>query len=418
VKQHVRSLAPDGQRLLRDLEELASISEESADDGVNRVAFSEADRRGRTWVEARMEELGMEVRVDEAGNSIGVYPGMEPQFAPIALGSHTDSVPDGGKYDGALGVVAGLACVRALHEASVRLRHPVEVINFSAEEATIGGGTFGSRAMTGLLDAKVVDQVALDGRTVADHLAEAGLDPSSVVCAARPEGALAVYLELHAEQGDILSSAGVPVGTVEGIVGIRRYEATFEGFANHAGTTPMEGRRDALVSAAPFISAVRNVAISQGIVGTVGTLQIWPGSANVIPGRVTLSVETRGIREADLDGAEEELRGLAGESDAAFERVSYKPPVASDPLVLAALESSCEELGLEYKRMVSGAGHDAMCMAAITRQAMLFVPSRGGISHSPEEYTDPESCIAGAHILLASLLTLDADLNDSNGEES
>ena len=142
MKQRLRSLAPDGQRLLRDLEELASISEESAGDGVNRVAFSEADRTGRTWVEARIEELGMEVRVDEAGNSIGVYPGMEPQFAPIALGSHTDSVPNGGKYDGALGVLAGLACVRALHEAGVRLRHPVEVINFSAEEATIGGGTF------------------------------------------------------------------------------------------------------------------------------------------------------------------------------------------------------------------------------------------------------------------------------------
>jgi N-carbamoyl-L-amino-acid hydrolase len=416
VKHTSEVVVLDAERLLGDLDHLAKISGDSKEAGINRVAFSPADMEGRSWVATQMEDLGMEVDLDPAGNTIGVYHGSEEGLSPVALGSHTDSVPDGGKYDGALGVVSGLACVRALRDAGVRLRHPVEVINFSAEEATIGGGTFGSRAMADLLDPTVLDQVAPDGRLVSEHLAEAGLNPGFVTGAVRPEGALAAYMELHAEQGGVLDSAGVSVGTVEGIVGIRRYETTFEGFANHAGTTPMEGRRDALVLAAPFIVGVRDVAVASGIVGTVGSLRLWPGSPNVIPGKAVLSVELRGLREEDLDGAERELRGLAGQSGAGFERTSCKPPVASNPVVLAALESACKDLGLEYRRMVSGAGHDAMCMASITRQAMLFVPSKDGVSHSPEEYTDPESCVAGARVLLAALLRLDENLDHADGK--
>jgi len=398
----------DGKRLLQDLETLAHIGLGSGG-GINRIAYSPADQEARAWVEDQMRELGLKVNTDQAGNSIGVYAGQVPHLPPIALGSHTDTVPDGGRYDGALGVVAALACVRALREAGVHLRHPVEVINFAAEEATLGG-TIGSRAMAGLLDPTVVDSMTWDGRPVADHLRAAGLDPATIAQARRPKGSVAAFLELHVEQGGTLEAAGVPVGVVEGIVGIRRYVITFQGCANHAGTTPMAARQDALVMSAPFILAVRDIAVARGIVGTIGTLRLQPGAPNVIPGLVDLGMEIRGLHEADLDGAEAELAQAAQEAGGEFRHVSRKPPVRSDPHLLEALTAACDKLGLPYQRLPSGAGHDAMCVASIAPQAMVFVPSRGGISHSPDEYTDPESCVTGARVLLAALLKLDASL--------
>lgn len=273
------------------------------------------------------------------------------------------------------------------------------------------GGTIGSRAMAGLLDPQLVHAKAWDGRPVADHLRSAGLDPETVFEARRPQGSVAAFLELHIEQGSSLEAAGLPVGVVQGIVGIRRYTATFRGVANHAGTTPMTDRRDALVMAAPFIIAVRDTAVAHGIVGTVGTLQLQPGAPSVIPGNVDLSVETRGLEERALDHAEAELARRARDTGAEFDRFSAKPPVKSEPRLVAVLTEACDQLGLSYQLMPSGAGHDAMCMAHIAPQAMLFVPSRGGISHSPQEYTAPESCVAGARVLLAALLELDAILD-------
>lgn len=400
----------DGERLLRDLDELAGIGL-TADGGVSRIAFSPADREGRAWVAGRMREAGLAVRTDPAGNTIAAYPGAPAGLAPIALASHTDTVPNGGRYDGALGVLAALACGRALTTAGLRLRHPVEVINFMAEEASVGGGTLGSRAMAGLLDPRALDQPASDGRTVAEHARAAGIDPAGMARAARPAGSLAAYLELHIEQGGVLEAAGVPVGVVEGIVGIRRYAVTFEGAANHAGTTPMDARRDALVLAAPFVLAVRDVAVEHGIVGTVGTFEISPGAPNVIPGRVDLSFEIRGLDEAQLNRAEATLRTYAGERGGRIARASGKAPVASDPVVVDAIAEACERLGLPYRRMPSGAGHDAACLAAITRQGMIFVPSRAGISHAPGEYTEPEGCVNGARVLLGALLALDERLD-------
>jgi N-carbamoyl-L-amino-acid hydrolase len=222
---------------------------------------------------------------------------------------------------------------------------------------------------------------------------------------------LAAYLELHIEQGGNLEAAQVPIGVVEGIVGIRRYSLTFQGYANHAGTTPMANRRDALVMAAPFVLVVPKVAIAHNIVGTVGVLRVEPGAPNVIPGRVELNMEIRGLDEAVLDTAEAELAQLAKESGAKCQRLAHKPSVSSDPRLTEALVAACDELGLSYQRMPSGAGHDAMCMAAIAPQAMLFVPSRGGVSHSPDEFTEPEDCVAGAQVLLAALLMLDTMLD-------
>jgi N-carbamoyl-L-amino-acid hydrolase len=399
----------DGRALQHDLETLGRIGA-GPDGGVSRIAFTKADLDGRAWIENRMRQAGMTVRNDPAGNTIGTYAGREPHLRPMALGSHTDTVPNGGKYDGAVGVVASIACIRALMGADVRLRHDIEVINFACEEASMAGGTLGSQAMTGQFDLTRLDLPAWDGRPVREHLKAAGLDPDSISRAARPEGSLAAYLELHVEQGGVLDALEIPIGVVEGIVAIRRYAVTFHGHANHAGTTPMDRRKDALVMAASFILAVRDVAVARGIVGTVGTIHIRPGAANVIPGLADLSLEIRGLDASQLDNAEEDLADLARKGRAAFHCFSRKEAARSDPRLLEAFTEACAELGVPYRRMSSGAGHDAMCMACIAPQAMLFVPSHKGISHAPDEFTDPQSCTLGAQVLLAALLKLDRRL--------
>lgn len=396
----------DGVRLLADLEELARIGV-GEEGGITRVAYSEADRRGRALVANWLLEAGCEVVVDAAGNTIATYPGSDRSLAPLATGSHTDTVPSGGRYDGALGVLAGLACVRALAAAGERLRHPLQVIDFACEEATMSGGTLGSRAMVGQWDPAIPDQPAWDGRPVGEHLAEAGLDPAAFDAAVRRPGSLAAYLELHIEQGGVLEAEGVPVGAVEGIVGIRRYRAVFEGRANHAGTTPMAMRQDALVAAAPFVGDVRETALRHGIVGTVGTLAVSPGASNVIPGRVLLSCEIRALEDRVLDAAESDLREHADGRGGRLERLSAKSPVHSSARLLAAVEAASDRVGLRSRRLPSGAGHDAMCVAELCEVAMIFVPSQGGISHSPLEHTSPEDCVNGARILLEALRLLD-----------
>jgi N-carbamoyl-L-amino-acid hydrolase len=276
------------------------------------------------------------------------------------------------------------------------------------EEATLGGGTLGSRAMTGHLTPTDLTRPAGDGRLVADHLRAAGIDPDAAPAARRPPGSFAAYVELHIEQGGVLAAAGVPIGLVEGIVGIRRYTVVCEGIANHAGTTPMAGRNDALVAAAPVILAVRDIARAHGIVGTCGTLRVDPNAPNVIPGRVEIGVEFRSLDEAVLDQAAADLRRSLPADTAHLTPAVATAPTLSHPRVLAAIAAVCADLGLATMRLPSGAGHDAMSLAAITPQAMLFVPSQRGISHSADEYTTPDDCVNGARVLLAALLRLDA----------
>ena len=399
----------DSEQLLEDLESLAQFGV-NPHGGLSRIAYNLADRQARAWITEQMYSLGMTAKTDEAGNTIALYPGLTPDLPAIALGSHTDTVPNGGRYDGALGVLAALACVRALRESGVQMRHPVEVINFAAEEATMSGATLGSQAMAGLLNLAVVEQMAWDGRQVGHHLQGANIDLARLLEARRPVGSIAAYLELHIEQGGALEQAGIPIGVVEGIVGIRRYDVVFEGVANHAGTTPMALRRDALVMAAPFITGAREIALQHEIVATIGALRVYPGAPNVIPGRVDLQLEIRGLDEAALDQAQANLATLANALDGQFSHRSAKGAVKSDSRLVEALEAACRSLELAYRVMPSGAGHDAMCMADIAPQAMLFVPSRGGVSHAPDEYTAPEDCVNGARVLLAALLELDARL--------
>jgi N-carbamoyl-L-amino-acid hydrolase len=399
----------DGARLLSDLDHLATIGADPAG-GVSRVAYSPADIEARGWVREAMLEVGMDVRRDEALNLIGRYAGREAGLKPLALGSHTDTVPGGGRFDGALGVVAALACVRALRDAGVHLRHPVEVIDFAAEEATLGTPTLGSLAMTGSLTRDALTRPAWDGRPAADHLRDAGLDARALSRAVRPRRVLAGYLELHVEQGRVLEAAGIPIGVVEGIVGIRRFAVTFAGQANHAGTTPMADRRDALVMAAPFVLGVRDIAVEAGVVGTVGVLRVQPGVPSIIPGLVELEAEIRGLDEAALDRVEARLGEVAEGAGGELRRTTVKPGVTSDPALMEAVEAACEALGLARRRMASGAGHDAMVIGRLIPQAMIFVPSRGGVSHAPEEFTPPERCVDGGRVLLGALLELDSRL--------
>jgi N-carbamoyl-L-amino-acid hydrolase len=273
----------------------------------------------------------------------------------------------------------------------------------------MSGGTFGSRAMAGLLEQASVEGPAWDGRSVRSHLEDAGINAGRVVEARRRRGEVEAYLELHIEQGGELDRAGVPLAIVEGIVGIRRYAIVVEGTANHAGTTPMDARDDALLAALPIVAAVRDVAVEHGIVGTVGTLQVLPGSSNVVPGRVEMSAEMRTLDDALLDRAEDTLAARVASGRGTMSRLSAKAPVPSSPRVMGAVEAALEGMDEPWRRMPSGAGHDAMCMAAITDVAMLFVPSRDGVSHSPHEHTERRHCLLGATALLRALLQLDRE---------
>lgn len=395
----------DGEQLLVDLERLAAFGRR-AGGGIDRPAYSEADQAARAWVASRLSELGLDVRRDAAGNTIARLAGADPELPAIAIGSHTDTVPNGGMFDGALGVTAGIAVARALREAGVRLRHPLEVINFASEEAVVAT-TLGSRAMAGRFDAAELDQPAWDGRPVRMHLSEAGLDPARVLEARRQPGELCCYFELHPEQGRELERIGADIGVVTGIVAVRRYLVSFRGRAGHAGTTAMIDRHDALVAAAPLVGEVRKTAMDYGIVGTVGSLQVKPGVANVIPEWVELTLELRSLDQTKLDQAEAALRAFAEAAGGEWRVASVEPPAATDPRLQAIIVNVCERLGLTYHPLPSGAAHDAMHVGALAPQAMIFVPSRDGISHAPDEYTDPQHCVNGARVLLAAVLAAD-----------
>jgi N-carbamoyl-L-amino-acid hydrolase len=398
--------AIDQRELLDDLEELARIGA-TGDGGVHRPAFSPIDFEAREWVEAKMRDLGMSVRRDEAANSIAALAGSKRQLPVLATGSHTDTVPHGGRYDGALGVVAGLACVRAIQRAGITLRHSLELINFAAEEATVAPGTFGSRAMAGLIAPENLRYTAWDGKPLADHLRRAGIDPDSLQQAARAAPSLAAYVELHIEQGTVLEERGAEIGIVEGIVGIRRYTATVKGVAAHAGTTPMQKRQDALVDAASFVLEVRRIGLEHEVTATVGNLVVSPGASNVVPGRVELFIDLRSLDERRLDVAEAELSDQIARRHGWLERISAKPPVQSSPRVIRCVREACSTLGFSATTLPSGAGHDAGPMACLAHQGMIFVPSEGGVSHSPHERTSALACHQGAEVLLHTLLLLD-----------
>lgn len=382
--------------------------------GVSRLAYSDADREARARVMTWMREAGLAPHVDVAGNVVGRRDGTDPRGKPLLFGSHVDSVPEGGDYDGPLGTLAAIEAAQVIVEQGLALRHPIEVVVWANEE----GGLYGSRAVSGQLPAVELRNASRSGKTVAEGIAFIGGDPARVHEARRAAGDIAGYLELHIEQGAVLERDGVDIGVVEGIVGLREWTVTITGVANHGGTTPMDQRHDALLAAARFIDMVNRVV--RGMpgrqVGTVGRLEASPGAVNAIAGLVACSLELRDLHDATIDTLytriTDEARRIAGETGTtfAFADLMAAAPAPSDPRLRDAIGRAATALGLTSCVMPSGAGHDAQAMAALGPMGMIFIPSVGGISHSPEEYSTPEAVENGANVLLGAVLAADEAL--------
>ena len=409
-----RQLMIDGGRILERLRAMAQIGR-SPQGGINRIAYSDADVQGRTYIVELMRAAGLETSIDAAGNIIGRREGSNPKLPTLLTGSHTDSVPEGGIYDGTVGVISAIEVAQVLAERKLSTRHPLEVIVFQNEEE----GLFGSRAICGDLSNRDLDLPSQSGKTIREGIEYIGGNPHELETARRRPGDIAVYLEYHIEQGPMLENECIDIGIVEGIVGVNRWEVAIDGFSNHAGTTPMNRRKDALLIAARFIEAVNRVVMdTPGLqVGTVGRIRVLPGAPNVIPGKVILSLDLRDLESARIESLYQEIAN-AGKQTAAtvgatitFKQTSVQVPALTDARVRQSIFDAAVELGFTSKVLRSGAGHDAQAIARIAPMGMIFIPSQGGISHTPEEYSRPTDIVKGANVALRTLLKLDALLD-------
>jgi beta-ureidopropionase / N-carbamoyl-L-amino-acid hydrolase len=408
------TMSVDGDRLNASLRALAEFGK-TAEGGTNRVAYSAEDVAARQYVMGLMREAKLDVSIDIAGNIIGRRAGSDPSLKPLMIGSHIDSVPMGGSYDGQVGSMGAIEVARTLAERNIVLRHPLIVAIFQNEE----GGTTGSTAMARGLTAQDLDSVSNSKKTVREGVRLIGGDPDKLSAPLMKKGDLAGYLELHIEQGGRLDQQKINIGVVEGIVGLRWFEITINGFANHAGTTPMGQRQDALLAAAKYVEAVNRAARSiQGPqVATVGKIQAFPGATNVVPGKVITSLDVRDLDPAKiaevLKKIQESVKLIEAETGTKFEfkETASSNPALADEAFKAAIDASAKALGLTTLALPSGAGHDAQEIADICPIGMIFVPSRSGISHSPKEFTEPSDITNGANVLLQSLIRLDGRLS-------
>src|SRR5829696_2172017 len=402
-------LRVNGKRIIDHILVLAEFGK-NPQGGVSRVAYTDADKQGREYVLGLMRDAKLEVRIDAAGNLIGRRVG-SANLTPLLIGSHVDSVPEGGNYDGVVGSMGAIEVAHTLAENNVTMRHPLEVVIFQNEE----GGLIGSRAMDGELTERELDLVSRSGKTIREGIKFIGGDPAKLAEVRRKKGDIAAYLELHIEQGATLDSEKINIGVVEGIVGINWWDVTIEGFANHAGTTAMNNRQDALLAAAKFIEAVNRIVTSVPgrQVGTVGRINALPGAPNVIPGKVILSLELRDLDAAKINRLFDKIQAEAQQIAAAsrtkfdFKEINVNIPAPTDVRIRALIGETAKELGLTTKPLPSGAGHDAQDMARLGPVGMIFVPSVAGISHSPREFSRPEDIANGANVLLHTLLKLD-----------
>ncbi len=401
------------QRIESRIFELATFGKDANGRGY-RVAYTKGDIEARAWYMSLMKKAGLDVRIDYAGNITGKRKGKNPSLKPIAFGSHIDMVPDGGNYDGCVGSIGALEIIEVLNENNITTEHPLEVIIFSNEE----GGTVGSMAMACHIKAEGLKQVSQSGVAMAEGINAIGGNPDSIQYNVRKKGDIKGFIELHIEQGGILEKEQIQIGVVEGIVGIVHWEVTVDGVANHAGTTPMNMRRDALLAASKLIVAVNEVinSVPGKQVGTIGKIAAMPGAYNVIPGKVTMGLEIR-----DLSAEKIEQLFLAIEKRAAtiaaaagtkisFQRqASSIKPAITDKGVQETIAASANALGLTYKFMQSGAGHDAQEISMVAPVGMIFIPSVGGISHSPKEFSTAVDMANGANVLLQTILKLDTE---------
>ena len=403
----------DADRLWSRLSELAEIGR-SEGGGVTRLSFTEEERAAKDLVASYMREAGLVVREDAAGNLIGRREG-RVEDAPIVLtGSHVDSVRNGGNFDGPLGVLGAVEALQTMDELDVETVHPVEVVAFTDEEgARFSFGMIGSRVTAGTLAPEHLANEDENGMSIEQAMRTSGLDPGRVDEAARARGSVYAYVELHIEQGGILESKNLPVGVVTGIAGPVWLRLTLVGEAAHAGTTPMNLRRDALAAAAAVIGRIELEAERTGTsVGTVGQLDLSPGGINIVPARVNFSLDLRDIDEDVRNNVEArimheaallcEKRGVELET----KTIQRLPPAPCSALVTDAVREACETLDLEPFALASGAGHDGMHLVELCPIGMIFVRSKGGVSHNPAEYSSKDDCAAGAEVLYRTLLKL------------
>jgi N-carbamoyl-L-amino-acid hydrolase len=401
----------DAGRLRADIEALAAIGRDPTG-GITRPAWSPAHEEARAWLLGRLRAAGLAARVDSAGNVFGRL----GEGTPVVMtGSHIDTVPRGGPLDGALGVLAGLECLRAVAASGRRPARPLEVAAFTDEEGRFYG-FFGSRAMTGALDRQLAERLADPaGLPLPEAMRRAGFDLAAAPTARRDAEDIAAYVELHIEQGPWLEADDLPIGVVESIVGIRRFRLVFVGQPDHAGTTPMDRRKDAFLTAAEYAAKSRDLVVRGGqgrAVTTIGVVDVRPGVPNIVPERTALLQELRDSDPAVLERLASRTlrtaervarqRGLGLE----VEHLMRADPVRMSPRIQATIEAAAAALGLGTRRMPSGAGHDAQILAAVTDAGMIFVPSQGGRSHRPDEWTDWPALERGANVLLGTLLRL------------
>jgi N-carbamoyl-L-amino-acid hydrolase len=411
TQQSTGPLRVDGRRVNAHLSELAQIGK-TAEGGTNRVAYSDLDLEARQYAMNLMRVAQLEVSIDAAGNIIGRRTGSDSSLKPLLIGSHIDSVPQGGMYDGQVGSMGAIEVAQTLAENKVQLRHSLEVILFQNEE----GGTVGSTAIAKGLTEENLSVVTNSKKTIREGIKFIGGDVDKLSSVVRKKGDIAAYLELHIEQGGTLYAEKIDIGIVEGIVGVFWWEVTVEGFANHAGTTPMNQRHDALLAAAKYIEAVNRVvtSIPGRQVGTVGKIQAFPGAYNIIPGKVITSLGLRDLDAAKVQMMFEKIQGEVRQIENAsgtkfeFKQVSVSQPALTNTMIRKTIDDSAKQLGLSTRSLPSGAGHDAQEIAELGPVGMIFVPSRDGISHSPREFTRPEEVTNGTNVLLQSLLKLDA----------
>jgi N-carbamoyl-L-amino-acid hydrolase len=411
IPQASTQLRVNGQRLNARLAELARFGK-TPEGGTHRLAYSDADIEARQYAMKLMRGAGLEVNIDAAGNIIGRRAGSDARLKPLMIGSHIDSVPAGGSYDGQVGSMGAIEVAETLAENSVRLRHPLEVAIFQNEE----GGTIGSAALGRGLTEKELNIVTNSKKTIREGIKFIGGDPDRLASVVRKKGDLAGYVELHIEQGGLLYQEKIDIGVVEGIVGVFWWDVTVEGFANHAGTTPMNQRRDAGLAAAKYIDAVNRVvtSIPGRQVGTVGRIQAFPGAFNIVPGRVTTTLGLRDLDAGKVQMIFERIQTEVRQIEAAtgtkfdFKQVLSSQPAPTDARFRRVIDDAARQLGLTTKLLPSGAGHDAQEIAHLCPIGMIFVPSRDGISHSPREYSEPSDITNGANVLLHTLLKLDA----------
>lgn len=415
--QPISELRVDIERLKAEILELAQIGRNDEDRGIYRMAFTDADMRGKRWLHKRIQEAGLETRLDGAANVSGCLAGSTDK-PRILIGSHIDTVPCAGALDGTLGVVSGLECLRRLREVGYQPHRALELIAFSDEEGRFGG-MFGSQSVCGQITPdKLTTMSDLDGVRLQDEMIRHGLDPLAALDAARDPESIHCYLELHIEQGPVLDRMLKPLGIVDEITGLFTWSVCLRGEANHAGTTPMDMRNDAFMGLADFAHEIPRILEENGSQrsrATIGKAQILPGAANTVPGLVEFSLDVRDTSQAilqELSSAfRKALQAIARRRRLMFEfeQKSYIPPVVCSSVLVEQLSQAAHLLELDYHTLPSGAAHDAQIMGRMVPVGMIFVPSKNGLSHSPAEWTAWSDIEAGANVMLQTLIEL-ADL--------